>query len=726
MKTFKHLLLLCALFALAACSEDALAPQNEGIPATSSGSVDLISMVVPDIEVDDATTRSKLIDDGSELKFVWQENDDIGVIPMTGRPLSFLINANNAGKNTALFDGGGWALKGNEKYAAFYPITGKNQKTDVKHITIDYTGQTQGNWMKYDFIATGAVQPKDGAVTFTMKRLSAILKIQFTLSSSSITHIRYATLVAPEPLFGVKGTLDLSGSEPVYTPEGLTKFINTDLGVDKVLSSTESTVFTFYLMIPPTNLTGKLLKLHLNSDSGTAKEASIAGQNYEAGKAYSINVEEPSDAMIRNSNLIVAAGLGDGSKSINAWTYREKILQVKSIVVSDKNDPTVCDEIGFFRNLEELKCSGNGITYLDVSNNPKLTSLSCSNNQLSSLDVSNNLALTDLYCHYNQLTSLDVTNNTALHRLDCYGNKLTSLDVSNNTALTRLDCSSNQLTSLDVTNNTALHRLDCYGNKLTSLDVSNNTALTGLDCSFNQLTLLDVTNNPALTSLICDYNQLTSLDVTNNTALTHFGCESNQLTSLDVSNNTALDYLDCSTNQLTSLDVSNNTALTRLYCSNNQLTSLDVTKNTLLNTLYCANNQLTSLDVSNNTALYDLRCDGNQLTSFVVTNHSSLSKLDIANNPKLTSLDCSRNVLTTLDITGCTALKSLDCNWNRMTKLDISSFYPTLTRYNVFCGNQKDADGENQVMTLTHNAQDNTNFREPTLRNWNVTLVPKE
>ncbi|MBR1719463.1 MAG: leucine-rich repeat domain-containing protein [Phocaeicola sp.] len=664
MKTFKQLLLLCGLVALAACSEDALVPQNKEIPATGSGSVDLISMVVPDIEVDKATTRSKLIDDGTELKFVWQENDDIGVIPMTGRPLSFLINANNAGKNTALFDGGGWALKGNEKYAAFYPITGKNQKTDVKHITIDYTGQTQGNWMKYDFLAAGAVQPKDGTVTFTMKRLSAILKIQVKFPSSSITHFRYATLIAEEPLFGVKGTLDLSGSEPIYTPEGLTKFINTDLGVDKAASSTESTVFTFYLMIPPTNLSGKQVKLLFNSDSGTAKEAFIAGQNYEAGKAYSINIGEPSDAMIRNSNLIVAAGLGDGTSAINGWTNREKILQVKSIVVSGKDDPTVCDEIGFFRNLETLNCSNNKITSLDVSNNPKLTSLSCSNNQLSSLDVSNNLALTDLYCHYNQLTSLDVTNNTALHRLDCYGNKLTSLDVSNNTALTRLDCSSNQLTSLDVTNNTALFYLDCDYNRLTSLDITNNTALH---------------------NFYCNYNQLTTLDISNNSELLFLGCDNNQLTSLDVSNNKALKGLDCSNNQLISLDVTNNTALQEFYCSNTLLTSL------------------------------------------VVTNHSSLYKLEISNNPKLTSLDCSRNVLKTLDITGCTALKSLDCNWNRMTELDISSFFPTLTRYNVFCGNQKNADGEDQVMTLTHNAQDNTTFREwPSLRNYNVTLVPNE
>ena len=166
--------------------------------------------------------------------------------------------------------------------------------------------------------------------------------------------------------------------------------------------------------------------------------------------------------------------------------------------------------------------------------------------------------------------------------------------------------------------------------------------------------------------------------------------------------------------------------LEELKCSGNGITYLDVSNNPKLTYLGCYYNELTSLDVSNNTALYDLRCDGNQLTSFVVTNHSSLIILNIYNNPKLTSLDCSRNALTILGFTGCTALKSLDCNWNRLTELDISSFFPTLTRYNVFCGNQKDADGENQVMTLTHHAQDNTTFRETSLRNWNVTLVPKE
>ena len=140
MKTLKNLLYLCILAVLAACSEDAFVPQSEEIPALGSGSVDFISMTVPDIEIDNAATRSKLIDDGTELKFVWQENDAIGVVPLNGRPLSFPIHAENAQKNTAVFDGGDWALKTSTKYAAFFPIKKDNQNTDIKNIAFDYDG----------------------------------------------------------------------------------------------------------------------------------------------------------------------------------------------------------------------------------------------------------------------------------------------------------------------------------------------------------------------------------------------------------------------------------------------------------------------------------------------------------------------------------------------------------------------------------------------------------
>jgi hypothetical protein len=230
--------------------------------------------------------------------------------------------------------------------------------------------------------------------------------------------------------------------------------------------------------------------------------------------------------------------------------------------------------IEHFPALEELSCSNNQLTSLDVSQNPALRILQCSNNQLTSLDVSGAAALMSLECGYNRLVSLDVSGAAALMSLQCSNNQLTSLDVTQNAALVGLVCSDNQLASLDVAHKPALVDLQCFNNQLTSLDVSHNSKLGWLWCFNNQLTSLDVAYNPALGDLRCDNNQLTSLDVSHNSKLGDLRCDNNQLTSLDVAYNPALGGLRCDNNQLTSLDVSHNSKLGWLSCSGNQL--LDV------------------------------------------------------------------------------------------------------------------------------------------------------
>ena len=169
-----------------------------------------------------------------------------------------------------------------------------------------------------------------------------------------------------------------------------------------------------------------------------------------------------------------------------------------------------------------------------------------------------------------ELTSLKgIEYFSSLQELKCYGNRLTSLDVSNNAALENLDCSYNDLSSLDASNNTELKLLKCNDNNMGSLDISGNRVLEDLDCSYNNLGSLDVSNNTELAFFQCYSNNLTGLDLSNNTALKYLYCDSNNLATLDISNNTALEYLYCNSNNLTALDISNNTALKFLYCTNN-------------------------------------------------------------------------------------------------------------------------------------------------------------
>lgn len=236
----------------------------------------------------------------------------------------------------------------------------------------------------------------------------------------------------------------------------------------------------------------------------------------------------------------------------NFLKYVEKIIDTdhSGTLSQEERNATVIYVLGmgikdltgieFFPELENLDCSENQLTQLDVSKNPKLKRLVCYENKLTSLDVSGNTSLTELLCYTNQLTSLNLGENANLDILSCVVNRLTSLDLSGNANLTRLSCSSNLLTSLDVSNNTALIYLNCESNQLTGLDLSKNTVLVALACGRNKLDELDVSENTALKELYCESNQLTSLDVSKNTELDTLDCSGNKR-SLELSDSGRFD-----------------------------------------------------------------------------------------------------------------------------------------------------------------------------------------
>ena len=270
---------------------------------------------------------------------------------------------------------------------------------------------------------------------------------------------------------------------------------------------------------------------------------------------------------------IIETYAAEGDVQINETNFPDN--KFRSYVYQfDTNDDDILSQTEI-NNVDEIWIVDKDVVSLKgIEHFTKIQNLKCSRNKLTELDVSNNIALTRIDCGKNQIEKLNVSNNTALNELECSGNKLTKLDVSNNTSLTELYCGANKLTELDVSNNTALTKLNCGENQIEKLDVSNNTALTFLGCSYTQIAKIDVSKNTALTKLWVGGYKLTELDISNNTALTELYCKNSHLKKLDVSNNTALVTLNCEGGILTELDVSNNTALTSLSCSSNQLTSL--------------------------------------------------------------------------------------------------------------------------------------------------------
>ena len=105
--------------------------------------------------------------------------------------------------------------------------------------------------------------------------------------------------------------------------------------------------------------------------------------------------------------------------------------------------------IEYFTALEELYCSANNLTELDLSGNTKLRVLYCWNNSISSVNLSGNSSLEQLIITNNQLTELDVSSCQNLKKLICSYNPLTSLKLGNN-ALQELECGTTNITELDI------------------------------------------------------------------------------------------------------------------------------------------------------------------------------------------------------------------------------------------------------------------------------------
>ena len=274
----------------------------------------------------------------------------------------------------------------------------------------------------------------------------------------------------------------------------------------------------------------------------------------------------------------------------NDYLSDEEIAKITTVAVDDFSIESL-EGIKYFTAMQKLSCARNALKKLDIMECAALQEVDCSENDLTSLNVAGHQTLVKLNCANNPMDMVDVSQCPKLREVYCSsseasGGKLKRLNASQSVSLNTLNCAHNQLTLLDVGGCTALQTLDCGYNKLTSvttggvsssgtLSLNGCTALQALRINNNQLTSLSVKGCTALQKLFCNSNRLTGLDVSGMAKLTDLNCGDNQLTSLNVSGCTALQVLNCSVNKLKALDISACPSLQELYCTSNQIEVLN-------------------------------------------------------------------------------------------------------------------------------------------------------
>lgn len=458
-----------------------------------------------------------------------------------------------------------------------------------------------------------------------------------------------------------------------------------------------------------------------NAAAGWQKDAS-ANYNLDCGTYV------PDDNFEQE---LIDAGI-DSDGTLNNYVATSDIVGITSLIISGLaiEDLTGIED---FTALQDLDCSNNNLSILDLNANTALQTLDCSNNQIIDLNLSTNTALTALLCNDNALLTLNIengnnasmatfnaTNNPNLYCInvddtivgnipgtwqkdaiadyngDCYNSRFTAIpdaffeqalinlgydDVidaqvltSNIEHITNLNVNDKGISDLTgIQDFKSLVELDCSGNYLENLDVSGMIYLERLNCSLNYL----LTNDTNATNGI--------LNITGTVSLVELYCSGNNLNDLDMSQNPNLELLDCSDNDILSLDVSNNWLLRTLNCSNNDLTTLDVSANSSLENLNCNSNELNDLTTIGipNTTLISLSCADNDLSNLIVENYQSLevlncstnelTQLNVVDNVDLHYLSVSNNQISDINLLNNTNLLEFQASQNSLTQLDIST-----------------------------------------------------
>ena len=230
-------------------------------------------------------TKATSVDDGIALVFKWAAGDTLGIFPNKGGQVEFPITTQES-STSASFDGGGWALRNNASYAAYYPFSVWNCFQSNKTVIMDYSGQVQnGNGSfahlsAYDYLASAKTTPENGSVTFQMDRQGSILYIDIVVPEpATITSL---TISCDEAIFVEKAALDISGDTPEVTPietkESLT------LNFENTATTTQYETVRAYMAVQPVDFSSKTVTATLRTSAGIYT-APVVSRVMNKGKA---------------------------------------------------------------------------------------------------------------------------------------------------------------------------------------------------------------------------------------------------------------------------------------------------------------------------------------------------------------------------------------------------------------------------------------------------------
>ncbi len=683
-----------------------------------------------------AATRTTT-DPNNNYAITWASGDTIGIFPREGFQEPFEIPANQVGQKSATFDGGYWTIKGGLTYNAYYPFD-KNAfiSADEKtRIAVTYLGQeqtgTECNIGAYDYTYSDWKEAVGQSISFKFHHIGAITI--FNLEYPATATYTSMSIIVDEKVIPVSGTYDLTADAPIFVADkyagSLDMKLNNHTGIAEEIG-------TFYMMLPPMDLSGHEVTLSLTQANGTKHFYSITFPTIVKSKKYELEGE-----LVTTSADGSTDEWEDETKSVelNGTTFKEKLIEavgkdeweakrsISSIIFKANSTPSanatiVSDGIAInyadsiatvhinadYANLTTGKqmfyCIWHlkhieGLNIINTSNVTDMSEmfLGCSlltSLDLSNFDTSNVTDMRSMFSACQSLTTLNLSNFNTSNVTDmgsmfgfCHSLatlNLSNFDTSNVTNMISMFNGCSTLTSLDLSNFDTSNVMDMSGMfsgcqslttlNLSNFDTSNVTNMSNMFSYCQSLTILDLSN--------FDTSNVTDMSVM------FYICHSLatlDLSNFDTSNVTDMRSMFSACHSLTTLNLSNfdtsnvmdmSGMFSGCLLTSLDLSNFDTSKVTNMNGMF-SGCSLTSLDLSN--------FDTSKVTnmSYMFSNCQSLTTLNLSNfdTSNVTDMSGMFNSCLTLkalnisnfDFSKMTSISELFKDCISLTSLDVSN-----------------------------------------------------
>ena len=358
-------------------------------PDIIDGDVKYVEFIIPGFvdEGQNVQTKTTLTSKG----FVWAEKDTVGIFPSKGNQIYYEMSS-GAGSSSAVFDGGGWALKDEYIYSSYYPLKG-DFYLDRKSIPVTYSTEvTQCGNDNPDHLGANAYMfapettVSNGKVKFKYWQLGSVLMPRVTLPAGTYTKLVLSTEV---PIFVVSGKYDLttgvdasssSATMPDFVPvivpdedksgsQSLTNSLTINLEDVEFAAETE---LVAYIMAAPVDVSNIPITVTIYSgDSPKYRYEYVRTSCFVAQTNYHIRPDGKGLMTTANTTESANTAFAAGETSLS-------LVDVEDKSVFDLVLPATEEPVNIFMEANEGKCTMN-VSYPDGATSPEELNIIASN-----------------------------------------------------------------------------------------------------------------------------------------------------------------------------------------------------------------------------------------------------------------------------------------------------------------------------------------------------------